>query len=72
MSLKDHQAFFALHSFFYKNQIIFAEARCSCTQIQYYGITCCLMGDFCLGIAWFCFVEVKKFKNHFAFSCFFF
>ena len=30
------------------------------------------MNDFCLGIAWFCFVEVKKFKNHFVFSCFFF
>ena len=25
------------------------------------------MNDLCLGIAWFCFVKVKKFKNHFLF-----
>ena len=30
------------------------------------------MNDFCLGIAWFCFVEVIKFKNHFVLFCFFF
>ena len=42
------------------------------TQLLYYGITRCFMNDFCLGIAWFWFVEVKKFKNQFVFSCSFF
>ena len=30
------------------------------------------MNECYLGIAWFCFAEVKKIKNHYVFSCFFY